>query len=375
MLHDLYHLTHREQLHKHRIWTRIGEYTAKNLMKKSTAIHAWVTANPVTVEPQEKLGATLRIMAQRRIGAILVAEAGKLVGIFTERDLLNLISSAPDNILAQPVERCMTANPVCAHLEDDFNTVYQKMRTRHIRHLPVLSGDSIVGIVSLRDLVRFYQHSIETDFSDARREVEALKKLSGLSDNEKLKSLREELDRYREMSLTDSLTGLYNKRYFQARLQEEVARANRFDLKLSLIFADIDQFKAVNDRHGHPCGDKILKEVAQLLAAGVGELNVLSRLRKTDIVARYGGEEFVIILPETDAGGAVAVAERLRLDVEKHTFRRCREPVRLSMSFGVAELSESHHELDKLISNADRAMYAAKRSGRNAVKAHSSVPK
>jgi diguanylate cyclase (GGDEF)-like protein len=344
-------------------------------MKKGIDIQAWITANPVTVEPEEKLGAVVRIMAERKISAVLVARAGKLVGIFTERDLLKLLSSTPDNMLSQPVKGCMTANPICADLNDDFNTVYLKMHTRHIRHLPVMSGDSIVGIVSLRDLVRFYQHSIEADFSDARREIEALKKLSRLSDDEKLKSLQQELDRYREMSLTDSLTGLYNKRYFQVRLQEEVARANRFDLKLSLIFADIDRFKAINDRHGHPCGDKILKEVAELLAAGVGELDVLSRLRKTDIIARYGGEEFVIILPETDTGGAVSVAERLRLDVEKHTFLRCREQVQLSMSFGVAELSESHQELDELISNADQAMYAAKRSGRNAVEAHSSAPK
>jgi diguanylate cyclase (GGDEF)-like protein len=351
-------------------------YTQKHereAMKEKPAIHAWITTDPATVKPQEKLAAVVRVMAERRIGAILVAETGKLVGIFSERDLLNLISSAPESVLEHAVERYMTRDPVCAQTTDDFNTVYQKMQTHHIRHIPVLSGRKIVGIVSLRDLVRFYQHSIETSYSDARREVEALKKLSGLSGNDRLKSLQEELDRYRELSLTDSLTGLYNKRYFQVRLQEEVSRARRFDLKLSLIFADIDHFKDVNDRHGHQCGDEVLKEAAGLLAEGIGELNVLSRLRKTDIIARYGGEEFVIILPETDTGGAVIVAERLRCDVAGYTFRRCREPVRLSMSFGVAELSESHSELEELIHNADQAMYTAKHGGRNAVKAWSSA--
>jgi diguanylate cyclase (GGDEF)-like protein len=344
-------------------------------MEKNTAIHAWVTTDPATVEPQVKLGAAVQIMTQRKIGAILVAEAGKLVGIFTERDLLNLISSSPEALLEQPIERCMTSSPICARLEDDFNTVYQKMHTHNIRHLPVLSGENIAGIVSLRDLARFYQHSIETAFSDARREVESLEKLSRLSKNDQIKSLQEELNRYREMSLTDSLTGLYNKRYFQVRLREEVTRANRYDLKLSLIFIDIDHFKIVNDRHGHQCGDEILKEASQLLAAGIGELDLLSRLRKSDIIARYGGEEFVIILPETAAGGAATVAERLRRKVAEHTFRRCHEPVRLTMSFGVAELSESHKELEKLIHNADQAMYAAKGSGRNVVKAYSSGPR
>jgi len=343
-------------------------------MEEKIDISAWITTNPATVSPQEKLAAVVKIMADRRIGAILVEEAGKLVGIFTERDLLNLISSGEQNVLDQPVERFMTPDPVCARPEEEFNSVYRKMRTRNIRHLPVLSGERIVGIVSLRDLARFYQHSIEASYSDARQEVEALKKLSGLSKSARMKNLQEELSRYRELSLTDALTGLYNKRYFQLRLQEEVARANRFNSKLSLIFADIDHFKIVNDRHGHPCGDAVLKEAAQLLAAGIGELNVLSRLRKTDIIARYGGEEFVIILPETDTDGAVIVAERLRLEVAEHTFNCCREPVRLSMSFGVAELSESQKKLEELIANADRAMYAAKQSGRNAVRAHPSPP-
>ena len=111
----------------------------------------------------------------------------------------------------------------------------------------------------------------------------------------------------------------------------------------------------------------MLREMAQILKGGVDELNIVSRLRKSDIIARYGGEEFVIILPETGKQGAAVAAERLRQQVENYTFRLNGEDVHLTMSFGVAELSAEDENHTEIIKNADYAMYKAKNSGRNRV--------
>ena len=177
--------------------------------------------------------------------------------------------------------------------------MYMKMKTHDVRHIPILDGEKLVGIVSMRDLIHHYQNKLETAFNEARREIDDLKKLVSVADGEKIETLIKEVQKYKELSLTDYLTGLFNKRYFQARIVEEVTRAKRSSYELSLIFCDIDYFKRINDRFGHQVGDEVLRETARILSGGTDQLNIISRLRKSDIIARYGGEEFVIILPET----------------------------------------------------------------------------
>jgi diguanylate cyclase (GGDEF)-like protein len=334
-------------------------------------IESWVTPNPAVVEGEEILVDAIQHMAKKQIGAILITKNGGLAGIFTERDLLHLFSGSTEEALKEyllrPIKDFMTASPICAQRTEDYNTVYMKMKTHDVRHIPILDGEQLVGIVSMRDLIHHYQNRLETAFNEARHEIDELKKLVSIADGEKIETLIQEVQRYKELSLTDYLTGLFNKRYFQTRIVEEVARAKRSSYELSLIFCDIDYFKRVNDRFGHHIGDEVLRITAQILSGSIDELNIISRLRKSDIIARYGGEEFVVILPETGKTGAAVAAERLRMEIEKHAFTLEGEEVHITMSFGVAELSPADKDHTEIIKNADYAMYKAKNSGRNRV--------
>jgi diguanylate cyclase (GGDEF)-like protein len=334
-------------------------------------IESWVTPNPAVVEGEETLVNTIQMMARKQIGAILIVQNSRLLGIFTERDLLRLFSGNTETAfkehLVQPIKLFMTESPICAQIGEDYNTVYMKMKTHDVRHIPILDGERLVGIVSIRDLIHHYQNRLETAFNEARQEIDELRKLTSVADGEKIETLINEVQKYKELSLTDYLTGLFNKRYFQTRLMEEVTRARRSSYELSLIFCDIDFFKRINDRFGHQTGDDVLRTTAQILRGGIDGLNVISRLRKSDIIARYGGEEFVIILPETGAQGAEVAAERLRREVEDYTFRLDGEDVHITMSFGVAEMLPTDQDHTEIIKNADYAMYKAKNSGRNRV--------
>jgi diguanylate cyclase (GGDEF)-like protein len=342
--------------------------------KEEAYIDNWITGEPIAINGREKMALAIRLMAENKIGSILVVNGKTLQGIFTERDLLNIFGNNTDKKLAEilnrPIKDFMTRDLVTAQVKDDYNTVYMKMKTHNIRHIPVLEGKTIAGIVSMRDLIHHYQNKLETSYNEARREIEELKELVNVSANEKIRALNKEIHKYKELSLTDELTGLFNKRYFQARFEEEVARAKRYKQRLSLIFCDIDFFKNINDQYGHQAGDLILRETAEILKGAMGDLNVIIRLRKSDIIARYGGEEFVVILPETPIEGAVIVSERLRKVIEAHAFSADRKKVHMTMSFGIAELCEGAETSTDIIKKADHAMYLAKESGRNKVVAY-----
>jgi diguanylate cyclase (GGDEF)-like protein len=160
-----------------------------------------------------------------------------------------------------------------------------------------------------------------------------------------------------ELAITDGLTKLFIHRYFQARLEEEVTRAKRYHSMVSLILFDIDHFKKFNDTYGHQQGDLVLIEVAKLVKQAVRET--------IDIPARYGGEEFTIILPETDAPGALLVAERLRKTIEQYDFPGQGTALKVTISLGIATFPDHAPNRPMLIKNADIALYNCKRRGRN----------
>ncbi len=168
-----------------------------------------------------------------------------------------------------------------------------------------------------------------------------------------------------ELATHDGLTGLYNHRTFYALLADELARAQRFSRPLSLLMLDIDHFKRVNDTHGHLAGDAVLKALGKLLHREV---------RGIDRVCRYGGEEITVILPETDIDAAAHVAERLRAAVEAQPFDANSEPIRLTVSIGVASFPAHADSAETLVAAADAALYAAKRGGRNLVVRHEPAP-
>ncbi|MGQ0635519.1 MAG: GGDEF domain-containing protein [Planctomycetaceae bacterium] len=178
--------------------------------------------------------------------------------------------------------------------------------------------------------------------------------------NEEIKKQKQQLDSYMAEALTDPLTGLANRRKFDQELERRFGQWRRGGTPLSLILIDVDHFKQLNDEHGHQVGDNVLSQVADLLAQGV---------RQMDLVARYGGEEFGVILPGTTLSESQKVAERLRTAIEQFKFPYGDLTLDVRVSAGLAEAMLTN-DPGVLVSRADSALYAAKQAGRNGCWAH-----
>ena len=163
-------------------------------------------------------------------------------------------------------------------------------------------------------------------------------------------------EKVRQLAYIDGLTGIFNRRYFEMRMAEEVERAQRYENQLSVIMIDIDNFKKLNDEFGHLLGDEALRQVSAIFA---------QNLRKVDIACRYGGEEFVILAPQTSGDHAHAVAEKLRKVVEGWSFPGVPRPV--TITAGVSSFPANGRTRDELVKAADEALYLAKQHGRNRV--------
>ena len=163
-----------------------------------------------------------------------------------------------------------------------------------------------------------------------------------------------------EMAITDQLTGLHNRRYMARHLDTLIASAHKSGKPIAFLIMDIDFFKSVNDTHGHDIGDEVLREFASRISANV---------RGIDLACRYGGEEFVVVMPDTDAAFAYAVAERLRKSVEANPFDISRDPgaLNITISIGIAASEGAQDNAEALLHRADQALYRAKREGRNRV--------
>ncbi len=171
-------------------------------------------------------------------------------------------------------------------------------------------------------------------------------------------SLSEKNEELARLSVTDALTGLYNRRYLTETLANEVARAQRHEHAFAVLMIDIDHFKKVNDRYGHLMGDDVLIGIASSLARSV---------REVDYAARYGGEEFLLLLPETGLDGAVKTAERIRVQLAGEKYAAGKDKVTVTVSVGVAGYPSHGDTPESIIASADAALYQAKRRGRNRV--------
>lgn len=163
-------------------------------------------------------------------------------------------------------------------------------------------------------------------------------------------------EKIQKLAIKDDLTGVFVRRYFLQRSKEEFKRAVKHHFSLALLMLDLDYFKKHNDKYGHLVGDRLLKEVADIIT---------STVREIDLVGRYGGEEFAIALPDTDVSGAELVAERLRAGIQEHKFKVYDETVNVTASLGVCSYPKDTHYFSNLINYADMALYRAKNEGRN----------
>lgn len=220
---------------------------------------------------------------------------------------------------------------------------------------------SVYGLHDQSQTLTFYV-AVQRDVSARKhyeRQIEEQTRLLAQA-NAQLAQMNERLAK---LSLTDSLTGIFNHRALHQKLDEEIARAVRYQTPLSLLFIDVDRFKLYNDTFGHPAGDRALQKIALLLQ---------QHGRSSDMIARHGGEEFAVLLPQTDQKGALASAEGLRAAIESAAW-----PLRpITVSIGVATLEAASLERPEggitsiatnLMSQADQALYSSKMSGRNRV--------
>jgi diguanylate cyclase (GGDEF)-like protein len=181
--------------------------------------------------------------------------------------------------------------------------------------------------------------------------------------NETLRKKNKELH---ELSITDSLTGLYNRKHLMETLENEVARSKRHKHDFSVLVIDIDHFKEYNDTYGHLAGDEVLSRLATVFKESV---------RSCDYVARYGGEEFILVLPEIGPEDGVKAAERIRKKVAKESFAGDGKPIQITVSVGVASYPKDGDDSQSIIRHADTALYKSKESGRNRVVLAGKTPK
>lgn len=232
--------------------------------------------------------------------------------------------------------REVTDNPELILNADEFKTV-------HI--LPIESGGNLLGGIC-------FCNQEECDYSEFKFYKTMVSELTLLL---KMHYLYAETE---HLSVTDGLTGLYNRRHFEHNVEREFLRARRYSSALSLAMIDVDHFKNINDTHGHQFGDYVLREISKI---------VYDSFRKTDMVYRYGGEELSVILTETSVENAVIPLERLRIKISQHEFLYNGQVANITISVGLAPYLTKMNSKAELIESADKALYKAKNDGRNRV--------
>ncbi len=252
-----------------------------------------------------------------------------------------------------PLMRDVVEQKRVIHITEFSKSAYsvghrEKYRDDYAIGVPLIMGSRLIGVMNLNGNSHGFFN--KPDFTFIMLAAEHI--ASAISNALQYR-------RIQEMAVTDSLTGVFNRRHFFEQLAAEWERFDRYNSILSVIMADIDFFKKINDTWGHPCGDVVLAQTAKILK---------SHLRKVDTVARYGGEEFVILLPETSAEEAALVAERMRADIASHAFMWDENRISATISLGVADATEERTTASEfLLRNADQKLYRAKETGRNRV--------
>jgi diguanylate cyclase (GGDEF)-like protein len=222
--------------------------------------------------------------------------------------------------------------------------------------LPLIYKDEVIGLIDVGE-----SRSVRRWTEDDKRVLQAIADQAAIA----IVNARA-YARLAEQAVTDGLTGLFNHRHFIEHLRQEVATARRYGQELSLVMIDVDDFKAFNDRFGHPQGDRVLAELAEIFRHGTRT--------DVDVLARYGGDEFMVILPQARANGpeptaARNVAERIASAIREHRFESVKDTrdVAMTVSIGVAGIGLGGYTYEELMSSADKALYLAKHQGKDRV--------
>lgn len=286
----------------------------------------------------------------------LAAEGYEVVSAKDGHDAMKAVKEhQPDLILLDVMMPKMNGFKVCEVIKSDDATKF----------IPVIL---VTALNELEDKVKGMNSGADDFLAKPFNKLELLVRVRSLL---RIKHLHDELqekvielqrtkEELRQLAITDGLTGLYNYRYFKEQLLQELKRAQRHSLNISVVMIDIDHFKQYNDKNGHPAGDVVLKDIARLLR---------DNIRNIDLAARYGGEEFSLILIETDKPSAKIVSEKIRKLVEDYGFayENFQPDGKLTISSGVATFPEDGEDFDTLVSKADQRLYLAKEAGRNLI--------
>ena len=270
---------------------------------------------------------------------------------FSEAEIHDVTPSLHEGIYAQIMSTGISR--LIENVDDDYTISVRDVFSPDVGSLvavPFLRRGKVLGLIcAFRDRPKQFQ------FSDLKLFNNVAEHLAIAMENARL------FEQTKKMAITDGLTGIYNKRFYTKTIEKEIVRSQRCDHDLSLLIMDIDNFKHYNDTNGHPAGDTLLKELAELIKETV---------RVTDIVCRYGGEEFIVILPETSKEDAAVVAEKIVSKVNQHPFAYAEnQPLGcISVSMGLATFPADGDDEVSLLENADSALYQAKTSGKNQVK-------
>jgi diguanylate cyclase (GGDEF)-like protein len=266
-------------------------------------------------------------MAEKEIGALVVIDEGRLVGIVSERDYARKVIVRGKGSHDTRVREIMTTDVRTVDPERPIGECLGLMADHQHRHLPVMEGGRVVGVVSVGDLVK-----------------------------EMMAEQERTIRRLASVASHDALTGLFNRAMFTHRLNQAVAQAERHDHRLAVLFVDLDGFKVINDTYGHDAGDMVLAELARRLHRS---------MREGDTLGRLGGDEFVLLIESyADESQLLEVARKV-VETVAQPFNLGDVSHLVTASVGISAFPGDGRTAQELISRADRAMYQAKEAGKN----------
>ncbi len=308
----------------------MSEFTRKKKYSPEVAGH-YMQKAVVTISPKDPLRLAAEKMAAQRISCVVVTKNDCPLRLISERTIVRCLAEKLD--FDTPIYKVPRGPFLMVGPHDRVTVILKRMRRLHVRRAIVVHKKKLAGIVTQTTLLEAYQR--------------ILHKVSVKSD--KLATQAEH----------DELTWLYNRHYLKEAFRHEISRVQRYGGLLALVMFDLDHFKQVNDKYGHPVGDVVLRTAGHVMQKAA---------RGADIVARYGGEEFAVLMPAAGTRAARLFAERVRQRLKDRTFQHAEVKFNVTISAGVCKWSRELNTMSKMIAAADKALYRAKNAGRNRVR-------